>query len=161
MGWLWFTRKASVLFQKVAGSIPLVCMSKCPWARYWNPNCTLHGSHHHQCMNVCMNTVSRFGQNHLINTQDVNNLIKDHFCTKRRTDVGTFQQCVWECALVTPFWGKVVLVSWVAGLAQQFQRFTVCLLWGQIPNGKNIKIIFLLIRQVWSLVKKLNKKEKR
>ena len=23
----------------VAGLIPLVCMSKCPWARYWTPNC--------------------------------------------------------------------------------------------------------------------------
>ena len=34
-------------YRKVAGPIPLICMSKCPWARYW--------SHHHQCMNVCLN----------------------------------------------------------------------------------------------------------
>ena len=46
-------------YWKVAGLIPLVCMSKCPWARYWTPNCSwsmvgsLHGSHHHQCMNYC------------------------------------------------------------------------------------------------------------
>ena len=26
-------------YRKVAGSIRLVYMSKCPWARYWNPNC--------------------------------------------------------------------------------------------------------------------------
>ena len=27
-------------YQKVAGSIPLVCILKCPWARYWTPNCS-------------------------------------------------------------------------------------------------------------------------
>ena len=43
-------------YLRVAGSIPLVCLSNCPWARYWTPNCSwcagqhLHGSHHHQCM---------------------------------------------------------------------------------------------------------------
>ena len=26
-------------YRKVAGFIPLVCMSKCPWAISWNPNC--------------------------------------------------------------------------------------------------------------------------
>ena len=26
--------------RKVAGSIPLVCMSKCPWVRYWTPDCS-------------------------------------------------------------------------------------------------------------------------
>ena len=25
---------------KVVGSIPLICMSKCPWARYWTLNCS-------------------------------------------------------------------------------------------------------------------------
>ena len=28
-------------YWKVAGSIPLVCMSNCPWARCWTPNCQL------------------------------------------------------------------------------------------------------------------------
>ena len=38
---------------------PPRCMSKCPWAEYWTPNCswwavgTVHGSH--QCENVCVN----------------------------------------------------------------------------------------------------------
>ena len=27
-------------YQKVAGSVPLVCMSKCPGARYWTQNCS-------------------------------------------------------------------------------------------------------------------------
>ena len=27
-------------YWKVAGSIPLVCISKYPWARYWTPNCS-------------------------------------------------------------------------------------------------------------------------
>ena len=35
-GSLQSTLKASC-YRKVAGSIPLVCMSKCPWARYWTP----------------------------------------------------------------------------------------------------------------------------
>ena len=48
-------------YRKVTGSVPLVCMSKCSWARYepqTTPDVlvgTLHGSHHHQCMNVCVN----------------------------------------------------------------------------------------------------------
>ena len=49
-------------YRKVAVLIPLVCMSKCPWAKYWTPNCSWcaglhHGSHHHhhQRMNVCLN----------------------------------------------------------------------------------------------------------
>ena len=28
-------------YQKVAGSAPLVCVSKCPWARYWTPKLLL------------------------------------------------------------------------------------------------------------------------
>ena len=45
----------------IAGSIPLVCMSKCPWAKtepQTSPDVLLstsHGSPCHQCMNVCMN----------------------------------------------------------------------------------------------------------
>ena len=41
----------------------LSCMSKCPWARYWTPNCswcavcTMHGDLCHQCLNV---SVSQF-----------------------------------------------------------------------------------------------------
>ena len=42
-------------YQKVAGLISLVCMSKFPWARYWTPNCSWCAVHRHQCMNVCMN----------------------------------------------------------------------------------------------------------
>ena len=40
---------------------PLSCVSNCPWARYWTPNCswwavgTLHRSLRHQCLNVCVN----------------------------------------------------------------------------------------------------------
>ena len=61
-------------YWKVAGLISLVCMSKCPWARYWTPNCpwcavgTLHGSHLHQCMNT-LTDGSHFGQKHLLNVQ--------------------------------------------------------------------------------------------
>ena len=29
-------------YQKVTGLIALVCMSKCPCARYWTPNCSRH-----------------------------------------------------------------------------------------------------------------------
>ena len=29
--------------------------STCRWARHWTPCCCLHGSHHHQCMNLWMN----------------------------------------------------------------------------------------------------------
>ena len=32
--------RAASCYRKVAGSIPLICMSKCPWARCWTP----HGS---------------------------------------------------------------------------------------------------------------------
>ena len=48
-------------YQKVVGSIPLVCMWKCPWARYPPQTVpdvlvgTLHGSHRHHCLNVCIN----------------------------------------------------------------------------------------------------------
>ena len=56
--------------RKVASSIPHVCMSKCPWARYWTPNCSWCAGRHlaypHQCMNVWI-TVSRFVQKHLLN----------------------------------------------------------------------------------------------
>ena len=31
---------------EVAGSIPLVCMSKCPWAKYWTPNCSWCAGRH-------------------------------------------------------------------------------------------------------------------
>ena len=46
-------------------ALTTVCMSKCPWTRYWTPNCsdvligTSHGSRRYQCINVCM---SQFGQ---------------------------------------------------------------------------------------------------
>ena len=33
-------------YQKVAGSVPLVCMSKCPWARHWTPNCSWCAGRH-------------------------------------------------------------------------------------------------------------------
>ena len=32
--------------QNVAGSIPLVCISKCPWARYSTPNCSWCAGRH-------------------------------------------------------------------------------------------------------------------
>ena len=63
---------------KVAGSIPLVCMSEWPWATYWTlgqhtepwtaPDVmvgTLHGSHHHECRRELKCTVCSFGQKHL------------------------------------------------------------------------------------------------
>ena len=47
-------------YRKVAGSIPLVCMLKCPWVKILNhaPDMlvgTLHGIHRHQCINVWIN----------------------------------------------------------------------------------------------------------
>ena len=47
-------------YWKVASSIPLVCMSKCHWARYWTPNCFCCAGRQlawqpPPCMNVCMN----------------------------------------------------------------------------------------------------------
>ena len=58
-GCLWPRGKASC-YRKDAGSIPLVCMSKCPWARYWTPNCSWCAGWHlalqpppsgYECMN--------------------------------------------------------------------------------------------------------------
>ena len=69
-------------YWRVAWSIPLVCMAKCPWARYWTPNCSwcagqhFNGSHHHPCMYVWI-TVSRSGQKRLLN--DLNVMLL-HFC---------------------------------------------------------------------------------
>ena len=49
---------------RATGLIPLVCMSKCPEVQVQDTEPqiapdglvgTLHGSHHHQCRNVCMN----------------------------------------------------------------------------------------------------------
>ena len=42
-------------YQKVAGSIPPVYMSKCPWMRYWTTICSWCAGRHHQCVNVFMN----------------------------------------------------------------------------------------------------------
>ena len=54
--------KAGYLVRLLVGlPVPPSCMSKCPWARYWTPNCSwwavdiLHGSLRHQWMNVCVN----------------------------------------------------------------------------------------------------------
>ena len=33
-------------YQEVVGSIPLVCMSKCPYARHWTPNCSWCAGRH-------------------------------------------------------------------------------------------------------------------
>ena len=49
-------------YRKVVGSIPLVCMLKCPWARCWTPNCSWCAGRHlawqpspsvYECMNYC------------------------------------------------------------------------------------------------------------
>ena len=47
-------------YQKVTGSTPLVCMLKCPWARYWTPNCSWCAGRYLawqpppcECMNYC------------------------------------------------------------------------------------------------------------
>ena len=49
-------------YQKVAGSVPLVCMLKCPWARYQMPNCSWYAGRHlawqpppsvYECMTYC------------------------------------------------------------------------------------------------------------
>ena len=39
-------------YQKVAGLISLVCMSKCPWARYWTPNCSWCAGRHFLSRNI-------------------------------------------------------------------------------------------------------------
>ena len=33
-------------YQKVAGLISLICISKCPWATYWTPNCSWRAGRH-------------------------------------------------------------------------------------------------------------------
>ena len=43
-GRLWLRGRASVLLS--SGLIPLVCMSKCSWARYWIPNCSWYAGRH-------------------------------------------------------------------------------------------------------------------
>lgn len=35
--WLWLRCRTSIFYQMFFGSIPQVCMSKCPWAKYWTP----------------------------------------------------------------------------------------------------------------------------
>ena len=57
-------------YQKAAGSIP--CMSECPWASWWSPNCSLCADRYlawqpHLCMYVWI-AVSCFGQKCLINS---------------------------------------------------------------------------------------------
>ena len=37
-------------YSKVTGSIVLVCMSKCPWARHWTPNCSWCAPSVYECM---------------------------------------------------------------------------------------------------------------
>ena len=61
-------------YQKVAGSIPLVCMSKRPWARYWTPNCSWCAGRHlaWQPSVYVWITVSRFGQKLQLNSLNVN-----------------------------------------------------------------------------------------
>ena len=63
-GQLWLMGEP-VSYHKVAGSVPLVCMSK---GNILNSKVLLmlHVSHHHQCMNLWI-TLSCFGQKHLIN----------------------------------------------------------------------------------------------
>ena len=51
-------------YQKVTGSFPLVCMSKCPWARYWTPNCWRAGQQlatvaHSWCNSLSHESVGR------------------------------------------------------------------------------------------------------
>ena len=52
-GRLWLRGRASVLLSEGCWFDP-ACRSVLG-ARYWTQNRTLHGSHRHQCMNVCMN----------------------------------------------------------------------------------------------------------
>ena len=49
-------------YRKVTGLFPLVCMLKCPWARYWTRNCSWCAGPHlawqpppsvYKCMNYC------------------------------------------------------------------------------------------------------------
>ena len=57
-------------YWKVAGSIPFICMPKCPWARHWTPNCSWCADRHlswqpPSSVYVWI-TVSRFGQKRLL-----------------------------------------------------------------------------------------------
>ena len=49
-GWKWGGYESGVEpesgYQTEAGSIHLVCMLKCPWARYWTPNCSWCAGRH-------------------------------------------------------------------------------------------------------------------
>lgn len=40
-------------YQKDAGSITLVCMPKCPCARYWSLRCSWCAGSYHWCRNYC------------------------------------------------------------------------------------------------------------
>ena len=83
-------------YWKVAGLIPLVCMSKCPWARNWTPNCSWCAGRHPAWQPppsvYGWMTLSRFGHKHLPNALNVNvsrvplNRSKDFtFCSCERT----------------------------------------------------------------------------
>ena len=62
-------------YRKFTCSIPLVCILKCPWARYWTPNCSWCAGQHlawppppsvYECMCVWI-IISHFGRKRLPN----------------------------------------------------------------------------------------------
>ena len=64
-------------YRKVAGSIPLVYMSVCYWARYWTPNCSWCAGQHlawqpqpwmNVCMNLCKSLWTKVSSEHNIET---------------------------------------------------------------------------------------------
>ena len=58
-------------YRKDAGFIPLVCMSKCPWARHWTPNCSWC-AWLAPCMAAAAISVWMCGQKRLINAPNAN-----------------------------------------------------------------------------------------
>ena len=57
-----FIGRPASCYRKVAGSTPLVCISKCLWTRYWTPNCSWWARWHlawppppstYECVNYC------------------------------------------------------------------------------------------------------------
>ena len=98
-----FLHEPASCYCQLTGSIPLVCMSKCPWARYGTPNCSWCWSTHctaASTISVWMYvwiTASHFGQKHLLKTLNVN-VAHDsqpegfvHFCSGFLSPTGTIK----------------------------------------------------------------------